>query len=112
MKKLSTPDFVNLYSKLEKQEKKGHALKNPAALKPSSHHSRQHSHAAKLMLQASIEKYGFWGSILIDENDEIIQGHLRAEAAKELGFKFIPTTVLTGLNEKQKRFLKEMGRTS
>jgi ParB-like chromosome segregation protein Spo0J len=43
--------------------------------------------------------------ILIDENDVILAGHARWEAAKILGLTTVPVIVINGLSEPKKRAL-------
>lgn len=49
----------------------------------------------------SIKEFGFRNPVLIDENDEIIAGHTRIEAAKTLGITEVPTIKITDLTEEQ-----------
>ena len=51
----------------------------------------------------SIEKFGFNGAILIDENNEIIAGHGRLEGAKRAGLTELPCIRKVGLTEQEKR---------
>ena len=52
---------------------------------------------------ASIKEYGFRSPIQITENGEIINGHTRFQAAKQLGLKEVPCVVVKGLTEEQIR---------
>jgi ParB-like chromosome segregation protein Spo0J len=47
--------------------------------------------------------HGFLGAIVVDENDTILAGHGRLEAAKLLGLTSVPTLQVDGLTGAQKR---------
>lgn len=51
----------------------------------------------------SINEFGFINPILLDENLEIIAGHARVMAAKEIGMLQVPAIILSHMNESQKR---------
>jgi DNA modification methylase len=51
----------------------------------------------------SIKAAGFIGAIITDENNMILAGHARREAALLLGMNVVPTIRITGLSEAQKR---------
>lgn len=53
-------------------------------------------------IMSSIKKYGFNDPIVIDENNEIIEGHGRFLALKELGYKEVEVIIINNLNEKEK----------
>ena len=52
---------------------------------------------------SSIKNFGFKNPILIDKNNEIINGHTRLKAAKKLGLKKAPVIVDDDLTEAQKK---------
>lgn len=54
----------------------------------------------------SIREFGFTNPILIDEADQLIAGHGRLRAAKELGLAEVPTITLIGLSEAQRKALR------
>ncbi len=70
---------------------------------PYERNSRTHSEEQIEKVVASIKEFGWTNPILIDEEQGIIAGHGRLEAAKRLGMKEVPVLVLTGLTEAQKR---------
>ena len=70
---------------------------------PYEKNSRTHSEEQIEKVVASIKEFGWTNPILIDEDQGIIAGHGRLEAAKRLGMKEVPVLVLTGLTEAQKR---------
>lgn len=71
---------------------------NPYAANPRAHSKKQVEQIAK-----SIKEFGFTVPILIDEQDTIIAGHGRLEAAKLLEMETVPTLRLEGLTDQQKR---------
>ena len=66
---------------------------------------RIHSNRQIRQIMASIAEFGFTNPILADDNDVIIAGHGRLEAAKRLGLATVPVIELKGLTEAQKRAL-------
>lgn len=72
-------------------------------LVPYERNSRTHSEEQIAKVIASIKEFGWTNPILIDEDQGIIAGHGRLEAAKRMGLKEVPVLVLTGLTEAQKR---------
>jgi ParB-like chromosome segregation protein Spo0J len=72
-------------------------------LKPYERNARLHSESQIKKIAASIKEFGFNNPILIDENNGIIAGHGRLEAAKLLESQEVPTVRLSHLNDSQKR---------
>jgi len=72
-------------------------------LKPYENNSRTHSKEQIEQIVRSIKEFGFTNPILIDEHNEIIAGHGRLEAAQKIGITLVPTIILEGLNEEQKK---------
>jgi DNA modification methylase len=68
-----------------------------------SHNARTHSKHQIRQIAASIKAFGFANPILVDQNNTIIAGHGRADAAKLLGTEQVPTIQLEGLTEDQIR---------
>ncbi len=66
-----------------------------AALKPYTRNARTHSKKQLRQIAASIERFGFVNPVLVSEDDGIIAGHGRVEAAKLLGLKAVPTLALS-----------------
>lgn len=65
--------------------------------------SRTHSDHQVSQIAASIMEFGFTNPILIDENQTVIAGHGRLAAAQKLGIDKVPTIVLSGLTDNQKK---------
>jgi hypothetical protein len=72
-------------------------------LRPRSGNARTHSKKQIRQIAASIEKFGFTNPVLISDDNEIIAGHGRVEAAKLLGWKSVPTLRLSHLDAIQRR---------
>lgn len=72
---------------------------------PSSHNARVHSPAQVGEIATSIRMFGFSNPILVAPDGEIIAGHGRLAAARQLALADVPVIVLSGLNELQKRQL-------
>lgn len=72
-------------------------------LRPYSRNARTHSPKQIAEIAASIKAFGFNNPVLIDNNDGIVAGHGRVEAAKLLGLATVPTIRLEHLSEAQKR---------
>lgn len=72
-------------------------------LKKYEQNARTHSIEQVQQIINSIKEFGWTNPILIDENDIIIAGHGRLNAAEMLNLDEVPCIVLTGLTEIQKR---------
>lgn len=72
-------------------------------LQEYENNSRTHNESQVRQIAASIKEFGFTNPILIDEENQIIAGHGRLYAAKLMQLSSVPTIVLTGLSETQKR---------
>lgn len=73
------------------------------SITPYEANSRTHSKAQIDQICDSINEFGFTNPILLDETNTIIAGHGRLEAAKKLGQYEVPTIMLAGLTDEQKR---------
>ena len=72
-------------------------------LKPYANNPRLHSEADLGKIAASIRKWGWTMSVLVDEDGELISGHARVSAAMLLELKSIPVIVARGWTEEEKR---------
>jgi DNA modification methylase len=73
-----------------------------SSLKPFPKNPRRHPEAQIAALMKSISR--FWTiPILIDQTGTILAGHLRLEVAKRLGMTEVPTIMIVGLSESEKR---------
>lgn len=74
-------------------------------LKRAARNARTHSKKQIKQVASSILQFGWTYPILVDENLQIICGHARWEAAKQLGLKDVPVLVMRGLSDAEKRAL-------
>jgi DNA modification methylase len=73
------------------------------SLRPYSGNARTHSPKQIRQIARSIERFGFNNPVLVDDDDQIIAGHGRVEAAKLLNMKTVPTVRLSHLSEAEKK---------
>ncbi|WP_281020124.1 DNA methyltransferase [Minwuia sp. IMCC3060] len=74
-------------------------------LKPNPRNPKTHSAKQIGQIAASIRAFGFCNPVLADEQDRIIAGHGRMEAARLLGMPTVPIIRLAGLTAAQKTAL-------
>ncbi len=72
-------------------------------LHPSKRNARTHSEKQLGKLIAIIGRFGFINPIAIDENNNIIAGHLQFLAAGRLGMTEVPVIQITHFSESEKR---------
>ncbi len=72
-------------------------------LKPYEKNARTHSEKQIEMLVNSIREFGFIPPVIIDENNVILAGHGRVEAAERVGLDEIPYRRITHLTDEQKK---------
>jgi DNA modification methylase len=72
---------------------------------PYASNARTHSDAQVAEIAGSIRAFGFTNPALIAEDGTLIAGHGRVLAARKLGMTEVPTIVLHGLTETQRRAL-------
>lgn len=77
--------------------------RSAAELRPDPRNPRQHSKSQIGQIARSIESFGFNVPILIDSSDQVIAGHARLLAARQLGRTEVPTICLDHLSEAQAR---------
>src|SRR5580692_5565568 len=89
----------------------------PHDLKPSIAHSeqrtiaqlkfrrnaRRHDRAQLDLISRSMVEFGWTTPVLVDEDDTILAGYGRVEAAKDLGLTHAPVMVARGWSEAQKK---------
>ncbi|WP_306768064.1 ParB/Srx family N-terminal domain-containing protein [Bradyrhizobium sp. MOS002] len=71
-----------------------------------SHNARTHPKRQIEQLKASIKEFGFTNPVLANPDGNIIAGHGRLQAATSMGLPQVPTILLSGLSETQKRALR------
>lgn len=74
-------------------------------LVPSPRNARTHSDAQVAEIAGSIRAFGFTNPILVGEQGDVIAGHGRLAAARQLGLSEVPVIPLTGLTDVQRRQL-------
>src|SRR5947209_12259540 len=74
-------------------------------LLPSARNARTHSGAQVAEIAGSIRAFGFTNPILVGEDGDIVAGHGRLAAARQLGLAEVPVILLKGLTELQRRQL-------
>lgn len=72
-------------------------------IKPYQKNPRVHSEKQIEKIQKSILQFGFTAPILVDEDNNIVAGHARYEAMKQLNAVQIPTIQLENLTPEQIR---------
>ncbi len=77
--------------------------RSPDELSAYTNNTRTHSPKQVTQIAASMRQFGFVSPVLIDDAGEIIAGHGRVAAAKELGLKSVPTITLSHLTEAERR---------
>lgn len=76
-----------------------------SALRLNVRNARRHGAKQIAALKAIIEQVGFVQPLLIDETSTIIAGHGRLEAAKQLGYRELPTIRISHLTPDEIRTL-------
>ena len=72
-------------------------------LRPYERNAKKHGVGQIEKLKASIMEFGFLTPCLIDSDYNLIAGHGRVMAAKELGIPSVPCVFIEGLTEEQRR---------
>ena len=67
--------------------------------------ARLHTRKQIKQLAGSIDAFGFWVPALVDEHANVIAGHARILACRELGWTEIPTIPVEGLSDDKRRAL-------
>jgi DNA modification methylase len=76
-----------------------------SSLVPYERNARTHGADQVEQLMRSIKEFGFTNPLLVDEQNRIIAGHGRLQAALALRMEIVPCVVLTGLTDAQRRAL-------
>lgn len=71
------------------------------SLRPYARNARTHSKRQIQQIAESIKRFGFTNPVLISDDGEIVAGHGRVMASKELGLDEVPT-LRTGTTLPQK----------
>lgn len=73
------------------------------SLKPYEKNAKVHGQEQVNKIADSIREFGFLSPLLIDKDCNIIAGHGRVMAAKQLGMETVPAVFIEGLTETQRR---------
>ena len=76
-----------------------------ARIKPNPKNARTHSKKQIKQLAAIICVSDYISPVLVDENDVLLAGHGRVEAARLLGISSVPAFIIKGLSDAKKRAL-------
>lgn len=74
-----------------------------SSLVPYERNAKIHGPEQVEKLKASIQEFGFLSPCLIDRDYNIIAGHGRVMAARELGMEKVPCVFVEGLTDEQRR---------
>jgi DNA modification methylase len=73
-----------------------------SSIRENPNNAREHDRKQLTKLARSIRKFGFITPVVVDETDELLCGHARFWAAKQLGIQAIPAIRASNLSESQK----------
>ncbi len=76
--------------------------RDPKKLKPYKNNPKIHTKKQVEEVAVSIDEFGFANPVIIDEDDNILAGHCRTDAALLRNMKKVPVYVLVGLTDSQK----------
>ncbi len=76
---------------------------DPRKLRPYANNARTHSRKQIKLIASSIERFGFTNPVLLSDDDEIIAGHGRVEAAIALGLGHVPALRMSHLSANERR---------
>src|SRR3979411_248056 len=71
-------------------------------LVPSARNARTHSDTQIAEIAGSIRAFGFTNPILVGSDDDVVAGHGRLAAARQIGLTEVPVILLRGLTELQR----------
>ena len=75
-------------------------------LKPFAQNARTHSAKQIRQIADSIQAFGFTNPLLVDEDNVLVAGHGRLQAAEQLGLSDAPAIRITHLSDSEKRALR------
>ena len=74
-----------------------------AALRPAVRRTRSHPAAKRRTLEASVREYGILDPVTINSSNVIVDGHLRVDIARKLGFRTVPVIRISHLSDTELR---------
>ena len=75
-------------------------------IKPYNDNAKVHKVKQVKQVADSIKRFGFAQPLVVDKNNELIIGHCRLEASKELGYTEVPVLKMEELSEKEVKALR------
>lgn len=78
-------------------------MRRVLSLRPYAGNARRHSKKQVRQIADSIQRFGFTNPVLIGDDGEIIAGHGRVMAARQLGLDQVPTVRLSHLSAAERR---------
>lgn len=72
-------------------------------LRPHANNARTHTKKQVSQIAESIRRFGFTNPVLVSDAGEIIAGHGRVRAAKQIGMSVVPTVRLSHLTAEERR---------
>ena len=75
-------------------------------IKPYNENAKVHKVKQIKQVADSIKRFGFAQPLVVDKNNELIIGHCRLEASKELGYTEVPVLKMEELSEKEVKALR------
>lgn len=72
-------------------------------LNPRKNNPRTHSKQQVAQIAKAIQRFGFTNPVLVDDDNGVIAGHGRLEAAKTIGLAEVPTVRLSQMSESEIR---------
>ena len=74
-----------------------------SVLRPYARNARTHSQKQVSQIAHSIRRFGFTNPVLVSDDGEIVAGHGRVMAAKQLGMTDVPVLRLSHLTRDERR---------
>ncbi|MFY9760716.1 MAG: ParB N-terminal domain-containing protein [Xanthobacteraceae bacterium] len=78
-------------------------MRSLSDIKESPKNARRHGHKQIAALMNSVATFCFITPLIVDEGGQLLSGHARAAAARNLGIVTVPTVCASHLSEAQKR---------
>lgn len=75
-------------------------------IKPYNENAKVHKAKQIKQVADSIKRFGFAQPLVVDKNNELIIGHCRLEASKELGYTEVPVLKMEELSDKEVKALR------
>src|SRR5580704_3408105 len=73
-----------------------------ASIEPNPHNAREHSPKQIAKLMRSVSRFGLITPLIVDDKNQLLCGHARWEAAKQLRCRLVPVIRAGHLSEPEK----------